>query len=205
MRGVAQQQQQQPGRAPSSNGRVQGTKGLGGGNGPSRRRTTDGATRPLVTKARNRRSALGGPWEHRVTLSSDLGGPRRRRQRQTGTPRQALQSHLAAAAGLDMGHGLRRVAWMPSQCSPMLLSPSLAGSPVGQCVRRRPAPGIQGLVFFPTTSRSSVEGGPIVRASCVCVCMCVCQCARVVCVCVCRAQDGHLLHDPSTPVLAPPT
>lgn len=57
---------------------------------------------PLVTKARNRRSALGGTWEHQVTLSSDLGGPRRRRQRQTGTPRQALQSHLAA--GLDMGH-----------------------------------------------------------------------------------------------------
>lgn len=56
---------------------------------------------PLVTKARNRRSALGGTWEHRVTLSSDLGGPRRRRQRQTGTPRQGLQSHPAAG----LGHG----------------------------------------------------------------------------------------------------
>lgn len=194
MRSVAQQQQQ-PGRAPSSNGRVQGTKCLGEG------RT--GPHGPLVTKARNRRSALGGTWEHLSDTELRPRGPASPSSTADGdTPASLAITSCSSQQAWTWGMmGLRRVAWMPSQCKPDV-AVAVAGWLAGGPVRPPPGPGNSGIGFFSSTSRrSTMEGGPIVKASCVCVC--VCQCAHVVCVCVCRAQ-GHL-HDPSTPVLAPPT
>jgi hypothetical protein len=168
------------GRAPSSNGRVQGRRCLGGkwaiacttGHGP------------LGTRARNRRSA----WEglgRRVTLSSDLRGPRRRRQRQTGRPQQALQSHLADLDGHGHGHGVaegcvdggRQASAARCCCCRRCW---LAGGPV-----RPPAPGIQGLAFSSHTLSLNLEGSHREGELCVCQCACACVC---VCVCVCRAH-----------------
>lgn len=80
---------------------------------------------------------------------------------------------------------------MPSQCSPMLLSPSLAGWLAGGPVRRRPAPGIQGLVFFFHHLPSVDDGGGAHREGELCVCVNV----RALCVCVCAAHktDTHPL------------
>lgn len=83
---------------------------------------------------------------------------------------------------------------MPSQCSPMLLSPSLAGWLAGGPVRRRPAPGIQGLVFFFHHLPSVDDGGGAHREGE----LCVCQCARVVCVCVPRTRRTPIHSCPCT-------
>lgn len=168
-----------------------------GKNGPSRRATDGATTRPTGHNSQ----------EQTIGSGRDLGAPSDTELRPRGpaspssTADRDTPTSLAITSCSRLGTwgmmGLRRVAWMPSQCSPMLLSPSLAGWLAGGPVRRRPAPGIQGLVFFFHHLPSVDDGGGAHREGELCVCVNV----RALCVCVCRAQDGH----PSTPVLAPPT